>query len=163
MEKQIERTLFFIKPLIMPARNGAIIDNRATAVDIIDFLESRLMESGDFERILSIRTPRMPEEFYRDFYSQLEKNWSYLLKKMAADFAGKSLAVFIYQGPDIIQRIRDIIGPTLYKDNIGKGTIREIYGNQEMWYRTVVHASDHDGKRKDFRVFKKWNLIPGYL
>lgn len=160
MKEKIERTLFFVKP---DSENPGI--DKATALEIIAFLEDRLKEKSgsDFKRVLCIRTPKMPREFYLDFYSQLRKDWPEVLEKMSAEFANKSLAAIIYEGPDIIQRVKDIVGSTRYWDNAGKGTIREKFGNQDMMYRTVVHASDKEGRRKDFIVFKKWKLIPPYL
>ena len=156
MEEKIERTLFFIKPDCETPK----ID-KASALEIIAFLENKLEK--DFKRVFGKRTKDLPEEFYRDFYSQLEKDWPDVLEKMSTEFTDKSIAVFVYEGPNIMQRIRDIMGPRLYEENIGEGTIRELFGTSDMGYKTVVHASDKEGKRKDFLVFKKWNLIPDYL
>ncbi len=82
---------------------------------------------------------------------------------MATEFAGKSLAVLVYEGPGIIQRVKDITGPIRYKDNIGKGTIREVFGNPDMGYRTVVHASGIAKVKRDFRLMKKMGLISNNL
>ncbi len=152
----IERTLFFVKP---DCRNPHI--DKATALEIINFLEEKL--GNDFKRVLGIRTQPLSKEFYLDFYSHLKEEWSEILKEMTDEFNNKSLAVFVYEGPDIIRRVKQIAGPTKYTDNIGKGTIRKVFGNPNMKYRTIVHASDREGIRKDFQTFKKWGLIPAYL
>ncbi len=81
---------------------------------------------------------------------------------MCSEFADKPIALFTYQGPDIIRRNREIAGPTFYKGNIGLGTIRELYADKEVSYRTAVHASDKEGVGNDFKLFKKWEIILGY-
>ena len=153
MKSKTERTLFFVKPDC----ESPHID-KATALEIIAFLEAEL--KTDFKRLAAIRTQAVPEKFYREFYTHLKKTYPDILDAMATEFKGKSLAVFVYEGPDIIQRIEDIAGPTLYEDNIGLETIREKFGNNEMGYRTVVHASDITGVKRDFKIMKKYKLIP---
>lgn len=146
-----EKTLFFIKP----ESNNPFID-KATALEIISFLEDKL--GDNFTRTIAKRTPELPREFYEDFYSHLKGKFE-MLDEMLDEFAGKSIAVFIYEGLDIIQRVKVISGATKYQDNIGKQTIRELFGNENMGYRTVAHASDREGVKHDFDVLEKWSII----
>ncbi len=152
MTEKIERTLFFIKP---DCENPRI--DKSTALEIAVFLEDRL--GRDFKRVLSIRIGKLPKEFYLDFYRGLEEDWPDILEKMSTEFAGKSLAVFVYEGPNIIQRVKAIAGATRYQDNVGENTIRERFGNQDMGYRNVVHASDREGVEQDFNILEKWSII----
>jgi nucleoside diphosphate kinase len=143
-----ERTIFFVKPYL----------DKSQALEIVNLLEEKL-EDG-FTRVLGIRTGRIPKEFWLEFYQHVEAKYPIPYEKMCSEFAGKSIALFIYQGQDITQRIRKIVGPTFYQENIGKGTIRELFADPNISYRTAVHASDREGVDQDFRIFKKWNIIP---
>ena len=49
------------------------------------------------------------------------------------------------QGNDIVQRVRDLLGPTDSR-KAAKGTIRGDFGTEMM--RNVVHASDSDANAK---------------
>jgi len=156
VKSKTERTLFFVKPDC----ESPYID-QATALEIIAFLEDNL--ENNFKRLAAIRTQRIPKEFYEQFYAHLKADYSAVLEKMSTEFAGKRLAVFVYEGPEIIQRVKEIAGPTKYEENIGKNTIREKFGNPDMGYRTVVHASSPEEVAKDFQIIKDYKLIPNNI
>ncbi len=152
----MERTLFFVKPYCI----DPYID-RFTPLDIIDFLEKRLRQDGKgrFRRVAGVRAGPMPKEFWLKFYTHVEGGYPHIYWPMCNEFAGGDLAIFVYEGPNMAERIKKITGPTLYINNIGKGTIREIWGNKDMGYRTIVHSSDPDSVEREIRLFKKY----GYL
>ncbi len=154
MTSEIQTAFLFVKPDC----KSPLIDKGRT-LEIIAFLEDKL--GGNFERPPGIRTGPVPKDFYYDFYDHLNPKYTKILEKMAAEFAGKSITVFIYKGPDIIDRIRKIAGPTRYKDNRGKETIRGVFGHAKMWYRTLVHASaSPEDFENEYMIMQKYGLIP---
>ncbi len=151
----MERTLFFVKP---DCENPYI--DKATALDVIGFLEGKLRKDGlGFRRVTGTRTGRITKDFWLEFYKHVEAGYPHIYGPMCEEFADGDLAVFVYEGPDIASRIKKIAGPTLYEKNIGKCTIREIGGNTNMGYRTIVHASDPDCADKEIEIFKKYGLL----
>lgn len=154
-KKNLERIVFFVKPDC----EDPLID-KATALEVVNFLESKLRRDGlGFKRVTGIRTGRIPKEFWLEFYKHIEEGYPQIYKPMCEEFAGKDLAVFIYEGENIAKRIKDIVGPTFYARNIDQDTIRRWWGNPNMGYRTIVHSSDKEAAKKEIELFKKY----GYL
>ena len=62
------------------------------------------------------------------------------------------------QGKDVVQRVRDLLGPTDSR-KAAKGTIRGDFGMEMM--KNVVHASDsvENGKAELARFFKPDELF----
>jgi nucleoside-diphosphate kinase len=62
------------------------------------------------------------------------------------------------QGPDVVQRVRDLLGPTDSR-KAPKGTIRGDFGSDMM--KNIVHASDsiENGKAELARFFKADELF----
>ena len=77
---------------------------------------------------------------------------------MCTEFSGKSIALFVYQGKDICKRVKDICGHWNYQKNT-EGTIRRVFGNRDMGYRTVVHSSDQNDFERELNTFKKYSLL----
>jgi nucleoside diphosphate kinase len=146
-----ERTIVFVKPHC----------DKSQALEIINLLEDKLRLKGEFERVLGIRTGCIPKEFWLEFYQHIEAKYPVPYEKMCSEFANKNIAMFIYEGENIIQRTRDAAGPTFYKDNIGQNTIRELFADPCISYRNAMHASDSSrGFDSDFAIFKRRGIIP---
>ncbi|MEK6820263.1 MAG: hypothetical protein AABX71_00960 [Nanoarchaeota archaeon] len=109
-------------------------------------------------------TPRLPLEFYMEFYSQIGINFPGVLEIMTRDFASCSCGLIgdVLQGVSITDILREILGPRRFEEN-PSWTIRGryfSYNNPDMLgHRTVAHASTKDEVDKDFRVFVKYNLV----
>lgn len=154
----VERTIFIVKP---EDKDPSI--DKASPLEIIAKLEDKLEGDGkgEFKRIYASRTPPLSRLCFEQFYEHLKGKWDGL-DGMLDYFAGKRIVIFVYEGEEIVQRIKEIAGPTQYADNIGEGTIRELFGNKQMGYKTVVHASDKEGVVHDFCVLQSLGLIPNF-
>jgi len=149
----MERTLFFIKP---DCKNPGI--DKATALEVIAFLEDKLRFEGEFTRIHAERTGPMPKEFWLEFYEPIKEIFPGY-EAMCGEFAGKSIALFVYEGEKIAERVKTISGPTQYRENVGTNSIRAKFGSPDMGYRTVVHASNRNDVKRELKVFKKYGLL----
>jgi len=96
-------------------------------------------------------TPALLREHYahvasKPFYPEIEKFMS-----------SRPVIVMALQGDDIVQRVRDLLGPTDSR-KAAKGTIRGDYGTDMM--TNVCHASDSDenAKAELARFFKAEEL-----
>lgn len=98
-------------------------------------------------------TPALLREHYahvaaKPFYPEIESFMS-----------SRPVIVMALQGDNIVQKVRDLLGPTDSK-KAAKGTIRGDFGTDMM--KNVVHASDSDenAKLELARFFKPGELYP---
>jgi len=141
----VERTLFFVK-----------YRNVQNADRIFDYVRENLGNQKGFAiQNRKIVTPS--EEMWMEFYEHLAEKYSPLLVRMAKGFSGKEVDIAVITGKDIIRRTKELVGPTLYKDN-PSWTIRGREGPYDGFH-TVVHASDRKEVERDLRIFAKYNFI----
>ena len=120
----MEKTFVIFKPDCMEKRLVGTVLSRfeAAGFDVIGCKMTRL-------------APGLLREHYahvadKPFYPEIEK------------FMGARPVIMIaLQGTDIVQRVRDLLGPTDSR-KAAKGTIRGDFGTEMM--KNVVHASDSD-------------------
>src|SRR3989344_4969860 len=151
----IEKTLFFIKPYI----------DFKKAEEIIEYGHSLLTGRGWlFRAVEQFRTSPQTLEFYLDFYSQIGEKYPEVLQTMASDFAScpRGLVGEVLEGKEIIERVRSVLGPSRIVEENLEWTIRGQYGHYKQdgkLHRTVAHCSTKDEVKKDFRIFKRANII----
>ena len=118
----MEKTFIIFKPDCMAQRHVGNVLARfeAAGFDVIGCKMTRL-------------DPKLLREHYahvadKPFYPEIEK------------FMGsRPVIMMALQGKDIVQRVRDLLGPTDSR-KAAKGTIRGDFGTEMM--KNVVHASD---------------------
>ena len=76
----------------------------------------------------------MTDYLSKPFYPEIEQFMS-----------SRPVIVMALQGDNIVQRVRDLLGPTDSR-KAAKGTIRGDFGTEMM--KNVVHASDSDENAK---------------
>jgi hypothetical protein len=143
------RTIFMTKPWYDPA----------TEAETIWMLEDSL-SNGGFNRELAVRLASPPREFWEEFYEGV-RGWSGF-PQMIEDFTKleRNPALVIYSGEGIAQRVKEILGPTKYLDNIGKGTIRGAFMRMDnLSWRNIAHAPKPDEVAENFRVLEKFKMI----
>ncbi|ACB75948.1 nucleoside-diphosphate kinase [Opitutus terrae] len=132
----MQKTLVIFKPDCMEKRLVGTVLSRfeAAGFDVIGCKMMRL-------------TPQLLREHYahvadRPFYPNLESFMS-----------SRPVIVMALQGDNIVQRVRDLLGPTDSK-KAPKGTIRGDFGTDVSV--NIVHASDSDeaGRIEIARFFK---------
>ncbi len=136
----MERTFVIYKPDCMEKRVVGIVLSRfeAAGFDVIGCKMTRL-------------TPALLREHYahvadKPFYPSIENFMS-----------ERPVIMMALQGTDIVQRVRDLLGPTDSR-KAAKGTIRGDYGTEMM--KNVVHASDsvENARAELARFFKPGEL-----
>jgi nucleoside-diphosphate kinase len=118
----MEKTFIIFKPDCMKKRLVGTVLSRfeAAGFDIVGCKMARL-------------TPEVLREHYahvatQPFYPEIENFMS-----------SQPVLMMALQGDDIVQRVRDLLGPTDSR-KAAKGTIRGDFGTEMM--QNVVHASD---------------------
>ncbi len=108
--------------------------------------------------------PRTVADFYREFYADVEaKNpdgFNVMVEKYPRT-SGGLIDLARISGEGIVQRVKEIVGPTRYEDNFGKNTLREQFGPFVL-PNTVVHASTPEEVERDIEILIKYNLMPEY-
>ena len=149
--KQEETTLVFTKTHPLPNHPSVILN----------YFENLLGERISYEKLFRERIENPGQEFWEDFYCQIEPRYSKVFEVMTQEFGHNpgEMEIGVYRGNGIIDIGREVVGSRLYMEN-PLWTIRGKYGNPKMSYRTVIHASDHEGVEKDLWIFMKYGLIP---
>lgn len=118
----MQKTFIIFKPDAMEKRIVGTVLNRfeAAGFDVVGCKMGRL-------------TPAVLREHYahvadKPFYPEIEGFMS-----------SRPVIMMALQGPNIVQRVRDLLGPTDSR-KAAKGTIRGDFGTEMM--KNVVHASD---------------------
>ncbi len=143
--KQDVLTIFFVKPHIIQESE-----------EIFKYLKEKITNPEDFNIMSRKRFPQTPKEFWRDFYSHLEKKYPKELEKMATEFTAYNTGIdlALITGEQIAQRVKEITGPTRYEDNPDY-TIRGHFGPYEL-PNTIVHASDKEQVTKELKILKDY-------
>ena len=137
----MQKTFVIYKPDCMEKRHvGSVLARfEAAGFDVIGCKMSRL-------------APALLREHYahvadKPFYPEIENF-----------MASRPVIMMALQGKDIVQRVRDLLGPTDSR-KAAKGTIRGDFGTEMM--KNVVHASDSDenAKAELARFFKPEELL----
>ena len=137
----MQKTFIIFKPDAMEKRLVGTVLTRfeAAGFDVVGCKMARL-------------APGMLREHYahvadKPFYPEIEKFMS-----------SRPVIMMALQGKDIVQRVRDLLGPTDSR-KAAKGTIRGDFGTEMM--RNVVHASDsvENAKAELARFFKPDELF----
>ncbi len=137
----MQKTFIIFKPDCMEKRVVGTVLSRfeAEGFDVIGCKMTRL-------------TPALLREHYahvasKPFYPEIEQFMS-----------SRPVIVMALQGENIVQRVRDLLGPTDSR-KAAKGTIRGDFGTEMM--KNVVHASDSDenAKAELARFFKPEELF----
>lgn len=136
----MQKTFIIFKPDCMAQRHVGNVLARfeAAGFDVIGCKMTRL-------------DPKLLREHYahvadKPFYPEIEKFMS-----------SRPVIMMALQGKDIVQRVRDLLGPTDSR-KAAKGTIRGDFGTEMM--KNVVHASDSvdNAKAELARFFKAEEL-----
>ena len=115
---------------------------------------------GRFERagyaIIGSKMIRLNPAQLREHYAHVADKPFY--PEIEEFMSSRPVIVVALQGKDIVNRVRDLLGPTDSK-KAAKGTIRGDFGTDVM--KNVVHASDSDenAKRELARFFKPEELF----
>ena len=124
----MQKTFVIFKPDAMEKRIVGTVLSRfdAAGFDVIGCKMARL-------------SPNVLREHYahvadKPFYPEIEKF-----------MASRPVIMVALQGKEIVQRVRDLLGPTDSR-KAAKGTIRGDFGTEMM--KNVVHASDSDDNAK---------------
>lgn len=137
----MQKTFVIYKPDAMEKRIvGSVLSRfEAAGFDIIGCKMARL--SADVLRVHYAHVASKP------FYPEIE-----------AFMRSRPVILMALQGPDVVQRVRDLLGPTDSR-KAPKGTIRGDFGTEMM--RNVVHASDsvENGLAELARFFKPEELF----
>jgi hypothetical protein len=132
----------------------------ADEISTIWMLEDLLQESGGIKREFGKRSEVLPMEFWEEFYVDV-RGWEGF-GKMMEDFMTleRGPILIFYSGENVTQRVKDCIGPTRYRDNLGKGTIRETFGdpNSPEW-RNILHAPKPEEVVQNLMVLKEHGLF----
>ena len=137
----MQKTFVIFKPDTMEKRSVGTVLSRfeAAGFDVIGCKMGRL-------------TPALLREHYahvadKPFYPEIE-----------AFMSSRPVIMMALQGPDVVQRVRDLLGPTDSR-KAPKGTIRGDFGSDMM--KNIVHASDsvENGQAELARFFKADELF----
>jgi nucleoside-diphosphate kinase len=129
-----------------------------------DCMEKRLVgavlsrfEAAGFT-VIGCKMGRLSPEVLRDHYAHVADKPFY--PEIEAFMQERPVIMMALQGDNIVQRVRDLLGPTDSR-KAAKGTIRGDYGTDMM--KNVVHASDSDetAKAELARFFRPEELYQG--
>ncbi|MFP4166544.1 MAG: nucleoside-diphosphate kinase [Opitutales bacterium] len=118
----MEETLIILKPDCVRKR-------------LVGEVISRFEDAG-FE-IIAARVMQLEPDLLREHYAHVADKPFY--PEIEAFMSERPVIVMLLRGPDAVDRVRRILGPTNSKE-APKGTIRGDLGEDMM--RNVVHASD---------------------
>ena len=99
-------------------------------------------ESAGFE-IVGCKMIRLAPAVLRPHYAPVADKPFY--PEIEAFMSSRPVIVLALRGENIVQRVRDLLGPTDSR-KAAKGTIRGDFGTEMM--KNVVHASDSDANAK---------------
>ena len=130
----LEKTLVFIKP-----------GNFEQAVEIFSYLEDTVK---DFRRDIPLHILPVPDELIRKHYEHINGLSIYEPTIKAFTGSKEGIVLAVYEGKDIIKRVREVIGDTDPK-KAREGTIRNIFGRdsfakackERRYLNNVIHAS----------------------
>ena len=99
---------------------------------------------------------RLSPALLREHYAHVATKPFY--PEIEAFMSSRPVVMVALQGKDIVQRVRDLLGPTDSR-KAAKGTIRGDFGTEMM--KNVVHASDsvENAKAELARFFKADELF----
>ena len=112
-------------------------------------------EAAGFD-IIGIKMMRLTPEVLREHYAHVASKPFY--PEIEQFMSSRPVIALALQGNDIVQRVRDLLGPTDSR-KAAKGTIRGDFGTEMM--KNVVHASDsvENAKLELARFFKPEELF----
>jgi nucleoside-diphosphate kinase len=120
-----------------------------------DCLQKRLVGTvlDRFERagfdVIGAKMMRLTPSLLREHYAHVADKPFY--PEIEAFMSSRPVIVMALAGQNIIQRVRDLLGPTDSR-KAAKGTIRGDFGTEMM--KNVVHASDsEDSARQELARF----------
>lgn len=132
----MQKTLIIFKPDCMQQRHvGNVLDR---------------FEKAGFA-IVGCKMMRLTPAILREHYAHVADKPFY--PEIEAFMSSRSVIVMALQGDQIVQKVRDLLGPTDSR-KAPKGTIRGDFGTEMM--KNVVHASDsvENAKAEIARFFK---------
>ncbi len=127
-----------------------------------DCMEKRLVgtvlarfEAAGFD-VIACKMTRLAPALLREHYAHVATKPFY--PEIEAFMASRPVIMIGLQGDNVVQRVRDLLGPTDSR-KAAKGTIRGDFGTEMM--KNVVHASDsvENGKAELARFFKPEELF----
>ena len=120
-------------------------------------MEKRLVGTvlDRFERagftVIGCKMMRLPPAVLREHYAHVANLPFY--PEIEAFMSSRPVIMLALQGDNIVQRVRDLLGPTDSR-KAAKGTIRGDFGLEMM--KNVVHASDsNENAQAELRRFFK--------
>lgn len=131
MEK-IQRSVVFVKPHVLLEKGG---DTKARLM--LGDLDKLLAESGEFEVVAEKEVFFSVELSRRHYRAHVQKPFYPELETAITQGEGRVLAR-VYEGPDIIARIRKAVGAT-DPAKADEGTIRKKYAKSITF--NAIHAS----------------------
>jgi len=99
-------------------------------------------EAAGFD-VVGCKMVRLAPAVLREHYAHVADKPFY--PEIEAFMSSRPVIVMALQGENIVQRVRDLLGPTDSR-KAAKGTIRGDFGTEMM--KNVVHASDSDENAK---------------
>ena len=153
MIQLLDDTFFFTKSYL----------TEETAREVLGEVDRRLEVRGNFTICLDKKLEGLSKEFLEEFYAPMkDKAPEGVYETMTEDLAQCKNGVFlrVLSGPGITLWLKDTLGPTYYKDNIGLGTLREFFGdpNAPSW-RNVGHAPKPNEVLRDKGVMMAHGLF----
>ena len=137
----MEKTFIIFKPDCMEKR-------------IVGTVLSRF-EAAGFD-VIGCKMGRLSPALLREHYAHVANKPFY--PEIEAFMKSRPVIMVGLQGENVVQRVRDLLGPTDSK-KAAKGTIRGDFGTDMM--KNIVHASDSvdNGKAELARFFKPDELF----
>jgi nucleoside-diphosphate kinase len=127
-----------------------------------DTMEKRIVgtvlsrfEAAGFD-VIGCKMARLSPALLREHYAHVADKPFY--PEIEGFMKSRPVIMIALQGPDVVQRVRDLLGPTDSR-KAPKGTIRGDFGSDMM--KNIVHASDsiENGKAELARFFKADELF----
>ncbi|PTX91169.1 nucleoside-diphosphate kinase [Opitutus sp. ER46] len=137
----MEKTFIIFKPDCMQKR-------------VVGSVLSRF-EAAGFD-VIGCKMARLDPAVLREHYAHVASKPFY--PEIEQFMASRPVIMMALRGENIVQRVRDLLGPTDSK-KAAKGTIRGDFGTDMM--RNIVHASDsvENGKVELARFFKAGEIF----
>ena len=137
----MEKTFIIFKPDCMEKR-------------VVGSVLSRFEAAGF--NVIGCKMGRLAPALLREHYAHVASKPFY--PEIEAFMASRPVIMLALQGENVVQRVRDLLGPTDSK-KAAKGTIRGDFGTDMM--RNIVHASDsvENGQAELARFFKPDELF----
>ncbi len=127
MKEHEERTLILFKPDCVKRNLSGVVLNRLLAEGFL---------------LKGIKMIQLDEAVLREHYAHildLVIDGEPLFPKLSAFMQSSPVVALILEGPGVVTRVRNILGPT-NSQKAEKGTIRGDYGTNSMM--NICHASD---------------------